>query len=173
MTNPCITVSNSSDFLLCNIFYLTNNKSSCIKTKNINGDYFDHSSYTQIERFSYISDWCMSVIPKDSIIYIEDYAMGARGKVFHIGENTGILKYNLMKKDMKYNVIQPTKIKKFATGKGNADKCKMYEYFYKETKYDLLTLYGKKKTKKIASPISDIVDSYFICKYALGESNVR
>ena len=32
------------------------------------------------------------------VISIEDYSMGSRGRVFHIGENAGILKYRLWKK---------------------------------------------------------------------------
>ena len=59
----------------------------------------------------------------------------------------------------------PTVIKKFATGKGNANKEQMYEAFVDE----LLTPTDLKerltpKAKKVINPISDIVDSYFIAK---------
>jgi hypothetical protein len=54
-------------------------------------------------------------------------------------------------------------IKKYATGKGNADKQMMYDSFVQDTGSPLrLTLTPDKK--EITSPVSDIVDSYFICK---------
>jgi hypothetical protein len=64
--------------------------------------------------------------------------------------------------------IPPTVIKKFATGKGTANKDIMYEAFQAE----LLTPPNLKeslipKAKNIISPVSDIVDSYFIAKYGL------
>ena len=56
-------------------------------------------------------------------------------------------------------------IKKFATGKGNANKELMYDAFVDE----LLTPKDLKeqltpRAKKVISPINDIVDSYFIAK---------
>jgi hypothetical protein len=59
----------------------------------------------------------------------------------------------------------PTVVKKFASGKGNADKDRMYEAFVKETGAELMKEISP-DSKKVASPVSDIVDSYFICKYA-------
>ena len=64
-----------------------------------------------------------------------------------------------------FTIFPPTVIKKHATGKGNADKQLMYNAFCDE----LLTPTDLKerltpKAKKIISPISDIVDSYFIAK---------
>ena len=52
-------------------------------------------------------------------------------------------------------------VKKGATGKGNADKDKMYEAFVNETKIDLKKIFD---TEKVGNPISDIVDSYYIMK---------
>ena len=59
------------------------------------------------------------------------------------------------------NIDYKSKVTKGATGKGNADKDKMYEAFLKETKIDLKKLFD---TEKVGNPISDIVDSYFIQK---------
>ena len=71
----------------------------------------------------------------------------------------------MWKNKLKFQTFPPTVIKKFATGKGNANKELMYEAF----KYELLTPNDLKeqltpKAKKIINPISDIVDSYFIAK---------
>jgi Holliday junction resolvasome RuvABC endonuclease subunit len=68
--------------------------------------------------------------------------------------------------DMNYSLLAPTVIKKFATGKGNANKEKMYESFLIETSRNLneeLEI----KSEKIGNPVSDIVDSFYICKMAL------
>ena len=63
----------------------------------------------------------------------------------------------------KFETIPPTVIKKEATGKGNANKELMYETFLAETKIDLQSQLTPKSTK-IVNPVSDIVDSYYICK---------
>jgi hypothetical protein len=63
-------------------------------------------------------------------------------------------------------LVAPTHIKKFATGKGNAKKEMMYESFLTETQRNL-QLELEIKSEKIGNPVSDIVDSYYICKYLL------
>ena len=70
-----------------------------------------------------------------------------------------------MKNKVSFKSYPPTVIKKFATGKGNANKEQMYDAFVGE----LLTPTDLKerltpKAKKVINPISDIVDSYFIAK---------
>ena len=84
-------------------------------------------------------------------------------EVFNIGENTGILKQKLRSSGFRYTTIPPTVIKKEATGKGNANKELMYETFLAETNVDLQSQLTPNSTK-IVNPVSDIVDSYYICK---------
>ncbi len=131
---------------------------------------YQHKEYNnEIERYNNIASWAMHIIRPESQVYLEDYAMGAKGRVFSIGENTGILKYKLVReKKLGYYLVAPTAVKKFATGKGNADKDKMYEAFYAQTKIDLFSLFGVNSTK---SPVSDICDAYFICK--MSQENYR
>jgi hypothetical protein len=64
--------------------------------------------------------------------------------------------------------VEPSKSKKHATGKGNADKALMYETFSKETNTDLLLSFGQ---KTLSNPITDIVDSYYILKYLVNNKN--
>ena len=87
----------------------------------------------------------------------------ANGRVFNIAENTGILKYKLYQLGIPITVIPPTEAKKFATGKGNADKNAMYVSWLKETGTNIKTLLTPNKTESV-SPVSDVVDSYFLCK---------
>jgi Holliday junction resolvasome RuvABC endonuclease subunit len=96
-------------------------------------------------------------------VALEGYAYSASGKVFQIAENTGILKYKLYLLSIPVTVIPPTEIKKFATGKGNADKNAMYAAFSHETGVNLKSVLTPKRADSV-SPVSDIVDSYYICK---------
>jgi Holliday junction resolvasome RuvABC endonuclease subunit len=73
----------------------------------------------------------------------------------------GIFKHKLYKAAIPLTVIEPSKAKKIATGKGNADKQAMYDAFVKETKVDLMSTFDQ---RTLSNPITDIVDSYFILK---------
>lgn len=104
-------------------------------------------------------------------VWIEDYAFNATGRVFHIGENTGILKYFLLHNGIDVHPVPPTVVKKFATTKGNADKHKMTSAFLKDypdaqtwvTKFFPRYVDGAILAK---SPLSDLADAYWIAKYA-------
>lgn len=96
-------------------------------------------------------------------ICIEDYSMGSRGKVFHIAENTQVLQYLLWTSGQPYFKIAPTVLKKFATGKGNSNKQQMYDAFVGQEGVDLIQTMGRKNCD---SPVSDIIDAFFLCKNA-------
>jgi Holliday junction resolvasome RuvABC endonuclease subunit len=98
-------------------------------------------------------------------VFLEGYAYGVTSNRAPIYENTAILKHRMWKNKVPFKMYPPTVIKKFATGKGNANKEDMYDAFVAE----LLTPTDLKerltpKAKKVINPISDIVDSYFIAK---------
>jgi len=126
-----------------------------------------------LERFTHLAEqtieWILSQVPTrhhGNKLAIEGYAFGAKGQVFNIGENTGILKLKLAEKVANdINVIAPSAIKKFATGKGNANKVLMYEAFIEETEDDLAELFEFDPYAG-QSPVSDIIDSYYIAKYS-------
>jgi Holliday junction resolvasome RuvABC endonuclease subunit len=121
--------------------------------------------YTEQERYDNIAEYFLNLIPtkEQPQIFIEDYSFGSKGKVFHIAENTGILKHKLWEIGYKFTTIAPTAIKKFATGKGNSDKEKMYGAFLQETKVDVAKLLFP--DKKLSSPMTDIVDAFYIAKF--------
>jgi Holliday junction resolvasome RuvABC endonuclease subunit len=157
------------DFENCQLFFLANQKKyEDFQYKNIEGSQQIKKYELPEERYDFISDWAMDILISHNIedIAIEDYSYGSQGKVFHIAENTGLLKWKMWNADMNYSLLAPTVIKKFATGKGNANKEKMYESFLIETSRNLneeLEI----KSEKIGNPVSDIVDSFYICKMAL------
>jgi len=96
-------------------------------------------------------------------VALEGYAYNATGRVFHIAENTGILKYKLYQASIPVEIIEPSRVKKLATGKGNSDKKMMYESFIKDANIPLHDIISPNK-KDIGNPVSDIIDSFYICK---------
>ena len=93
---------------------------------------------------------------------LEGYAYNSTGRVFNIAEATGILKFKLYQSAIPVDIYEPSKVKKFYTGKGNADKVSMYNQFVKETGIPLHTVMTPNKV--LGSPVTDIIDSYAICK---------
>ena len=137
--------------------------------KNILGT--EHIEYKNpIERFANLSTWALSIINKltDPKIFIEGYSYGSKGQaIFQIAENGGILKYRLSQYN--YRILVPSVIKKFATGKGNADKKMMYEQFTKDTNTNLMKAFD---IPTLNNPITDIVDAYYIAKKGYFESRM-
>lgn len=166
MTSPAICLvdaDKSWSYENCYFFFLTEKKKFDIIVDNIIGKYFEYPS--EIERFDLISSFFLDRMLENEVeqVFIEDYSMGSKGRVFNIAENTGILKYRMWNFGIKYETVPPTVIKKFATGKGNADKQKMQDFFINETQIDLKNRLSM--TEKQWNPSSDIIDAYWICKY--------
>ena len=170
MTCPAITVidiDNVNDevtYEKCNFYYYTDKKKFDLIIKPIHGKLQTFYS-SQMERFNLISEWVMPIIRDCVYIGIEDYSMGSKGKVFHIAENTGIIKHKMWRAGLKVEAFPPSIIKKFATGKGNADKFKMEEKFIEETGVNFKKII--EQTEKQWSPSGDLIDSYYIAKIAL------
>lgn len=103
-------------------------------------------------------------------VAIEDYAYTASGRVFHIGENTGILKFFLESRQIPYILVPPTVVKKFATGKGNADKRKMTAAFLDAypPAHQWIHHFFRRSTADsdvAKSPLADLADAYWIARY--------
>ena len=164
LTSPCICICDAIEFGFskCKFYYLTSNKKLDIDIDNIQGDLHKDFNCNE-ERYYNITKWVVDHLQEGDIIYIEGYSMGSTGMVFNIAENAGLLKHFLWSLNYEYRIIAPTQIKKYATGKGNANKQFLQDVFEETTGY-----YIKKKlllTDKQWNPSSDIIDSYFICKY--------
>jgi len=168
LTSPCVCVSKDKTFTNSFFYYLNDRKTVQGKFHNILGE--QHEEYlTDQERYENIASWVLTILAdfkkEDVVILIEDYSFGSKGKVFNIAENCGILKYMLYKRGYKFFTVPPTVVKKFATGKGNATKEKMYETFLKDTFVDLHNIISP--TTKLGSPTTDVVDSWYIAKYMI------
>lgn len=173
MTGPAMCVHEGEEWSVdnCNFLFLAKRKKYhgdfvCANGSTIQG----LETYTgvglDVERFSFQSAHFMAYLDmfeRVDEVAIEGYAYGARGKVFNIGENTGILKYDIIREGYNLGVLQPGEVKKFATGKGNATKQMMYDAWYEETNINLGSLLDCIPDK---GPVNDVVDSYYICKLA-------
>ena len=164
----------------CKFYYLTNTKkyegtwkeNIAFGTSAVEYIGAPHKPYKdEPERYSNIADWFVDIVksyypphqvsPTHPRINLEDYSFASKGRVFHIAENVGILKYKMKQNGWDYTLLAPSVIKKFATGKGNANKELMVGAFEKDTGVNLELLFDS----GIKSPITDIADAYFICKY--------
>lgn len=112
------------------------------------------------------------VQPSD-LIGLEDYAYSASGRVFHIGEHGGILKYLFLQRHIATLPIAPTQAKKTA-GKGNFDKTAMTEAFfrvYPAAKHWPDAFFDLNKKKNIYdSPVTDLADAFWIAETVWSQS---
>ena len=186
LSSPGVCVNTSEDefqYEDCKFYYLTNTKKyegtfkekMAFGTSDVEYIGWPHKPYSsEPERYNNIANWVIDIIKsqpqlmigklweKHPIIQIEDYSFGSTGRVFHIAENLGLLKYKLkIECGWDYTLLAPSVIKKFATDKGNANKEMMLHAFQEDTGVNLEVLFDTKSK----SPISDVADAYFICKY--------
>jgi len=169
MTSPAICIYDTETkfkFENCEFFFMTQiKKYDDSPLKNVHGKYFEFDN--NMNRYDLISSYFIDRILDSCAVhvFIEDYSMGSKGKVFHIAENTGVLKYRLWMLQIPFTTVPPTVIKKFATGKGNANKERMQDVFEEENLVKLKDVLHM--TEKQWNPSSDLIDSYYICKYGV------
>ena len=180
LTSPAICIWKKTDdnrqfnFNMCDVYYLETTQRLKLATQheilNLHAEVYPKWE-TEEQRHDLLSDWTMSII-SGCEVFIEGYAFATSGKshVRSVAENSGLLKHKMYKIKQPFTSVPPSVIKKYATGKGNANKELMYEAFTSEllTPSDLKTRLTP-KSKKIRSPVSDIVDAYFIAKYGWEE----
>jgi len=174
MSCPCICVYNGSlskfNARDCKWFFLTNKKTlgdNLFYQGRINSEVFKEWR-NPIQRYKNIASWAIDKVQGCSLVIIEDYSMGSKGRVFHIAENCGILKHELYVNELPFDTVPPTTLKKFASGKGNASKEMMYESFLRETNIDIKN-HINPKLKESDNPVSDVIDSFYLAKYCAFE----
>ena len=170
LSSPCICIHDGPAFSIsnCSFHYLTSTKKHegvwTQQDVDINGNL--HLYFTSDEqRYAAITKWVLELLKEGDVICIEGYSMASTGRVFNIAENAGLLKHYLWKHKFEFSVVPPTVIKKFATGKGNANKEKLQESFIEETGVNIKQILNM--TEKQWNPSSDIIDAYYLCKYGV------
>ena len=179
LTSPAICVWKGTDdnrqfnFNMCDVYYLETAqrlKRAQHEILNLHAEIYPEWE-TEEQRHDLLSDWTMSII-NGCQVFIEGYAFATSGKSYvrSVAENSGLLKHKMYKVKQVFTSIPPSVIKKYATGKGNANKDLMYDAFSEEsnTPSDLQKTL-RPKSNKLTNPITDIVDSYWICKYGWRE----
>jgi len=172
--SPAVCVcSTDHPFIFSNLDFL-----AMPQSKKIDGEYDNIRiiqnlgvTSNQISRFDHLARNFSNflTIRGVELVVLEDYAFAGKGRVFHIGENCGILKHYLTNANISILTVAPAALKKFASGKGNAKKDQMIEQFETETDVDLWEHFQISRTKTIPSPIDDIVDSFYLAKYGLAQ----
>lgn len=81
-----------------------------------------------------VIDFCIE--KKPDLLVIEGYAFRAKGRVFDLGEFGGLLREALLSINTPIIEIEPTKLKKFITGKGRCEKEEMMVEVFKRYKLD-------------------------------------
>tara|TARA_R110002020_G_scaffold331387_2_gene546919 strand:- start:835 stop:1395 length:561 start_codon:yes stop_codon:yes gene_type:complete len=171
LTSPaiCIGDQKSIDFSSVTCYFLSNlARFENFKESNINGNI--HEAFrSEQERYDIISSWALDILEDHEVDYvcIEGYSYGSTGRVFNIAENMGILKDRIWEFNLEFEVAAPSAVKKFATGKGNANKEKMYDQFCEENPKTDLKGFLTPRASKVINPVSDIVDSYYILQYII------
>lgn len=167
LTSPALCIGNAREFSVetCHFYYLTKSEKQLVTSTNIYGSLYPDYDCEE-ERHSRLAEWALTAILKHDVewVAIEGYAYAAKGKVFNLAENTGLLKYVLWQNQFTPQIFEPQKIKKFATGKGNANKEAMETVFVAETGLDFRSLLGQ--SAKSFNPSSDLIDGYYIAKLA-------
>ena len=168
LTSPACCFFQGDEFNLngCSFYFLTNNKKLEGNFSPAQGTLIKEYNHDQ-ERYYNITKWIIHIIYDTSPqhIFIEDYSYSSTGRVFNIAENCGILKHTLWKNEITYTTIPPTVVKKQATGKGNSNKVAMELAFISETGFDFRKIL--KLSKSVSNPVSDLIDSYYVCKAGL------
>lgn len=171
MTSPaiCVHQGDTWDPSRCRFFFRTDKAKLLINTDLLSSKIIKPWKCNE-ERFVASAEWAGEVLVQNMVhaVAIEGYAMGAKGLVFHIGENTGQLKRRVWEIGLPFIVPPPTVIKKFATGKGNAKKEAMIAQFEAETGIFFRALLGQ--TDASLSPTNDLADAYYMAKWAFSEA---
>lgn len=110
-----------------------NSTGACLLTdsKTIETRVFNPPNLIGIHRLRYITDeledWLKQFGGPNVITLaaIENYAMAAHGKTYHIAELGGIVRDRLYTWGIDYIVVGPTQLKLFGTGSGKASKADM------------------------------------------------
>lgn len=167
----CVHQGQQWNYKSCRWLFLTKHKARLKKLPRFIKGVLIPDQPSEIDHFLFLAKKVVGFIKPFTkkgpvIIGIEGYSFDSTGKVFQLAENCGILKSILITKGLSFNTFPPMQIKKYATGTGVAGKYSMGTSFYKETSLDLKPYLSLKESSlPDTSPLSDIIDAYYIAKY--------
>lgn len=167
MNGPSICVLGPS-FKESLFYYASTKKKSVFTHKNFFGHQISKDYVNNIARYETLANWAVDAIGGCAIdtpkIAIEGYAFGASaGLLANIAENGGMLKYMIYKKwGLTPEIVSPSQLKKWWSGKGNAKKEDMAQALLEREGVDIRL---EMMLDTFESPVSDVVDSYALAKW--------
>lgn len=75
-----------------------------------------------MERLAYIENVVFASVLPGELVVIEGYSHGSQHNSHAMGELGGVIRLDLWKRGVRYIDVAPLRLKKYATGKGLADK---------------------------------------------------
>ena len=130
--------------------------------------YFRKKDFKWFEQLEWMSEKILDFTKDCEYIACEDYAFGAIGMVFQIGEFCGNLKLNFYR-TAKLRLYDPLSVKMFVKD-GHAQKIHMEEEFYKRVESKNFSI-GHLKSED--TPKSDIIDAFWIVELLRTELQLR
>jgi len=129
------------------------------------------------ERYNHIAEKMMIEFIKfekninSDCIAIEDYALGAKGRISDIVEATTLFKFRLFEKKYDLKQYPPKTLKKQIGGNGNLGKDDIYDQCWGSEEMKELMEYLKKhfKEKKSGMVQGDLLDAYAVMKMRMKE----
>ena len=91
-------------------------------TSDIMDTYIIKPKETGVKRLCFIRNTIVDVVNHTDLVVLENYSYASANQAHQIGELGGILRVLFYEKQIRYIVVAPGQVKKFATGKGNAKK---------------------------------------------------
>lgn len=175
ISSPSVYIGDD-DFDSGKVLCFRQNKKMESKDNVLMSDYPEYD--TKEERYYMLANICVhfildnlerdknGYIKERPAVHLEGYAYGATGNVFDIAEATSVLKQLLYHNGFEIKIVEPSVVKKKATGKGNSNKFAMLEAF-KDLGYDISSKFdniAEITDKKIPAPMTDIIDAYFVSR---------
>ena len=106
------------------------------------------------ERFHKIGSSIISLIEEEisngnsAEVALEGYSYGSTAsRLFQIAENGGHFKYLMWSKNIPFEIVAPTTVKKLATGKGNSQKQLVYDAFVEKYQINLHDIFDISQLK--------------------------
>lgn len=171
MSAPSFALYDTDDgefsFLNSYHYYLTTTKKHVHKIEDLHvyGDSVPDYSSNE-ERWDLLSDavmWVFENRAQSHIDYfaIEGYAFGSSASSVHqIAENAAVLKHKIYEQHIPIEVINPSTVKKWYSGKGNAKKDELYKIFVEKENIKLRDYFSLPETQW--EPLAGIVDSWIL-----------
>lgn len=86
---------------------------------------------SELYRLDWIRTECLSIIPPDALVVVEDFAFSRANQAHQIGGLQYCFRLSLWKRGVPFILVAPSRLKKFVTGTGNAEKSLMLQQVYK------------------------------------------